>query len=131
MLARLLDRPKFFSTKVVTSRDTVCHNNYVPIHLSKSGKQTPDSPNPDTVMVASIETLNYYPGNQLTEELARDYLDSIGDNSFYALKYTVAEILCLVTSILQIVLTNQVTTERNILMVTLKSLLSPLTVPQQ
>ena len=102
MLARLLDRPKFFSNKVVTSRDTVCHDNYVPIPVSKSG--------PDTVTVASIETLNYYPGNQLTEELARDYLDSIGDNSFYALKYTVAEILCLVTSILQIVLTDKVNT---------------------
>ena len=44
MLARLLDRPKFFSNKVVTSRDTVCQDNYVPIPLSKSGKQTPDSP---------------------------------------------------------------------------------------
>ena len=67
--------------------------------------------------MASIEPLNYCPGNQLTEELARDYLDSIGDNSFYALKYTVAEILCLVTSILQIVLTDKVKNFGNILMV--------------
>ena len=48
-------------------------------------------------------------GNKLTEELAREYLDSIGDNSYYALKYTVAEVLCLITSILQIVLTDEVT----------------------
>ena len=85
MLARLLDRPKFFDSKVRTSRETVCCENYIPISLSKSG-------------------------NHLTEELAKDYLDSIGDNSFYALKYSVAEILCLVTAILQIVLTDKVKT---------------------
>ena len=40
--------------------------------------------------------------------MAKDYIDSIGDNSFYALKYTVAEILCLVSAVLQIVLTDEV-----------------------
>ena len=53
--------------------------------------------------------MNLIIGNKLTEELAREYLDSIGDNSYYALKYTVAEVLCLITSILQIVLTDEVT----------------------
>ena len=48
-------------------------------------------------------------GNKLTEELAKEYLDSTEDNSFYALKYTVAEVLCLVTSVLQIFLTDKVT----------------------
>ena len=58
----------------------------------------------------------YSSGNKLTNVLAISYLDSIGDNSFYALKYIVAEILCLVTAVLQIILTNKVTTYRNILM---------------
>ena len=53
--------------------------------------------------------VNLIIGNKLTEELAKEYLDSIGDNSYYALKYTVAEVLCLITSILQIVLTDEVT----------------------
>ena len=53
--------------------------------------------------------MNLIIGNKLTEELAKEYLDSIGDNSYYALKYTVAEVLCLITSILQIVLTDEVT----------------------
>ena len=47
-------------------------------------------------------------GNKLTEQLVKEYLDSIGDNSFYALKYFMAEVLCLVTAILQIVLTDKV-----------------------
>ena len=47
-------------------------------------------------------------GNKLTEDLAQEYIDSIGDNSFYALKYFMAEALCLVTAILQIVLTDKV-----------------------
>ena len=57
-----------------------------------------------------MTTKLYSLGNKLTHELAKNYLDSIGDNSFYALKYIVAEIMCLVTSILQILLTNKVTT---------------------
>ena len=48
----------------------------------------------------------------MTEELAKEYLDSLGDNSFYALKYILAEILCWVTSVLQILLTNEVTVRK-------------------
>ena len=55
--------------------------------------------------------MNLIIGNKLTEELAKEYLDSIGDNSYYALKYTVAEVLCLITSILQIVITDEVTSK--------------------
>ena len=101
MLAKLLDRPKFFNVSKgkVTTRKTMFFDNYN--ELSNSGLQTLK---PGTVLKHSN------PGNQLTEQLANDYIDSIGDNSFYALKYTVAEILCLVTAILQIIFTNEVTT---------------------
>ena len=107
MLAKLLDRPKFFNDrKVVTCRDTVFFDNYSP--LTNSGQQT--------LSWSVVKYLNnYYQGNQLTEQLAKDYLDSIGDNSFYALKYTVAEILCLVTCILQIILTDEVTTSSKVI----------------
>ena len=81
MLAELLDRPKFFNDR----NDAIC-------------RMTMDFDN--TPLVNS--------GNKLTEELARNYLYSIGDNSFYALKYIVAEFLCLLSSILQIILTNKV-----------------------
>ena len=57
-------------------------------------------------------------GNKLTEQLVKEYLDSIGDNSFYALKYFMAEVLCLVTAILQIVLTDKVKRYRSIVGVT-------------
>ena len=61
-----------------------------------------------------------FSGNQLTDKLATEYLDSIGDNSFYVLKYTVAEVLCLVSSIVQIVLTNKVRSYRNILILLMR-----------
>ena len=62
------------------------------------------------VISVTTECLEMYSsGNKLTDVLAISYLDSIGDNSFYALKYIVAEILCLLTAILQILLTNKVT----------------------
>ena len=57
-------------------------------------------------------------GNKLTEQLVKEYLDSIGDNSFYALKYFMAEVLCLVTAILQIVLTDKVKRYRSIVVIT-------------
>ena len=69
----------------------------------------------------------YFSGNQLTDKLATEYLDSIGDNSFYALKYTVAEVLCLVSSIVQIVFTNKVRSYLHGEMVSV----SFLTVPEQ
>ena len=66
-----------------------------------------------------------FSGNQLTDKLATEYLDSIGDNSFYSLKYTVAEVLCLVSSIVQIVLTNKVRSYPNGEMVSVSLVLVP------
>ena len=45
-------------------------------------------------------------GNSLTKELASNYIDSIGDNDYYTLKFSIAEWLCLLVCFVQIWLTD-------------------------
>ena len=42
----------------------------------------------------------------MTGELAKNYLDSVGDNDYYVLKYNLAEWLCLLSCLLQISFTD-------------------------
>ena len=45
-------------------------------------------------------------GNTLTEELGLNYIDSIGQNSYYAFKFSMSEWLCLLVCFVQFALTN-------------------------
>lgn len=47
-------------------------------------------------------------GNKLTAELAKNYIDSLGDNGWYVTKYCVSEVLCLLVCGLQVVFTDMV-----------------------
>ena len=46
-------------------------------------------------------------GNSLTEDLAKNFIDSIGTNSFYAFKYSVAEFLGFLICLIQLLLTDK------------------------
>ena len=82
MLSNLLEKPKFF------------HENKAGMCRVSNGSQG------GGYHVCSS-------GNSLTEELAHNYIDSIGNNSYYALKYSVSEWLCLLVCFLQIYLTDE------------------------
>jgi len=45
-------------------------------------------------------------GNSLTKELAINYIDSLGSNEFYALKFSICEWLCLLVCFVQIYMTD-------------------------
>jgi hypothetical protein len=76
MLSNLLEKPKFFHE----NKDGMCRIS----NLSQgAGYHVCSS------------------GNSLTEELATNYIDSIGDNSYYAFKFSIAEWLCLLVCFVQ------------------------------
>ena len=84
MLSNLLEKPKFFNEnkdgecRVSTLAEGAEDNE---IHLCSSG-------------------------NTLTKDLANSYIDSLGDNSYYAFKYSIAEWFCLLVCFVQITLTD-------------------------
>ena len=44
----------------------------------------------------------------MTGELAKNYIDSLGDNGWYVTKYCVSEVLCLLVCVMQVGLTHMV-----------------------
>ena len=44
----------------------------------------------------------------MTAELAKNYIDSLGDNGWYVTKYCLTEVLCLLVCGMQVVFTDMV-----------------------
>jgi len=86
MLSNLMEKPKFFNE----NKEGECR--------TASFAQSKGESEHELHLCSS--------GNSLTEELAKSYIDSIGDNSYYSFKFSIAEWLCLLVCFVQISLTD-------------------------
>ena len=108
MLANVMEAPKFFhDSKNVNTRQTTTNLSNLTltrqVDLESSGKKLER-----VYIFLSLVNIRSLQGNKLTGELAKNYIDSLGDNGWYVTKYCVSEVLCLFVCAMQVGFTDMV-----------------------
>ena len=107
MLANVMESPKFFhDSKNVNTRQTTTNLSNLTlkqVDLESSGKYLER-----VYIFLSLVNIRSLQGNKLTGELAKNYIDSLGDNGWYVTKYCVSEVLCLFVCMMQVGFTDMV-----------------------